>query len=189
MKSRNLLIISATLLSLTGCSDVREAVGLVNTPPDEFAVIDHPPLSMPPDFNLRPPRPGAPQLNTVNPAAAAAKALYGDGKMEAVPQQGVAGLKMNTLSTSEQMLINQTASDKADPRIRSKLDKEAGQQVVKSRRLLEAINFWKDPKTEQGVAVDAAAEKARIENAVKTGQPITSGGTPAIDKNNSVEVK
>jgi hypothetical protein len=178
------------LLALTGCNDAREAVGLVNTPPDEFAVIDHPPLSMPPDFNLRPPRPGAPSPNAVNPSTTAANALYGEGKMETVPQQGVTGLKMETLSPSEQALISQTSSDKADPHIRSKLDKEAGQQVVGNRRLLEAITFWKDPKKdEQGVAVDAAAEKARLDKAKQSGAPVTSGGTPAVEKSNSVVVQ
>jgi hypothetical protein len=194
MKSKNLLILSATLLalpfSLAGCNDAREVMGLVNTPPDEFAVIDHPPLSMPPDFNLRPPRPGAPAPNAVNPSSAAAKALYGDGKMETVPQQGVTSLKLETLSPAEKALIGQTGSDKADPRIRSKLDKEAGQQVVASRRLLEAITFWKpEVKGEQGVEVDAAAEKTRLDKAKQAGAPITSGGTPAIDKNNSVLIK
>ncbi len=188
--TKQLFIVTATLVALTGCGEVREAVGLVNTPPDEFAVIDRPPLSMPPDFELRPPRPGAQPTNSVNPATNAAKALYGEGKMETVPQQGVTSLKMDALSPAEKALIGQTASDRADPRIRSKLDKEAGQQVVGSRRLLEAITFWKDPqKQEQGTVVDAVEEKARLDKARRDGQPVTSGGTPAIEKNNSVVVQ
>ena len=190
MKTKHLIILSATLLALTSCQDAREAVGLVNTPPDEFAVIDHPPLSMPPDFDLRPPRPGAQPINTVSPSTDAAKALYGEGKMETVQQQGVTSLKMEALSPSEKAIINQTESDKADPRIRSKLDKEASQQVVGNRRLLEAITFWKDPKiVEQGTVVDAVEEKARLDKARRNGQPVTSGGTPAIEKNNSVVVQ
>lgn len=190
MKPKQLIIISATLIALAGCGEVRETVGLVNTPPDEFAVIDHPPLSMPPDFDLRPPRPGAQPVNSINPSTNAAKALYGDGKMETVKQQGVGSLQMQTLSPSEQAIIGQTASDRADPRIRSKLDKEAGQQVVGNRRLLEAITFWKDPKKdEQGTAVDAVEEKARLDKARRDGQPVTTGATPAIEKNNSVLIK
>ncbi|MDX1923465.1 MAG: DUF3035 domain-containing protein [Alphaproteobacteria bacterium] len=190
MKSEKLLIVCVSLIALTGCGEVREAVGLVNTPPDEFAVIDHPPLSMPPDFDLRPPRPGAAPRNAINPSTAAAKALYGEGKMETVPQQGVTSLNMQALSPSEQALISQTGSDKADPRVRSKLDKEASQQVIGNRRLLEAITFWKNPKKdEQGVTVDAAAEKERLEKAKRDGVPITATGTPAIEKSNSVLIK
>jgi len=190
MKTKQLLILYATLVALSGCGEVRETVGLVNTPPDEFAVIDHPPLSMPPDFELRPPRPGAPPVNSINPSTNAAKALYGDGKMETVKQQGVGSLQMQALSPSEQAIIGQTGSANADPRIRSKLDKEAGQQVVGNRRLLEAITFWKDPKKdEQGTVVDPVEEKARLDKARRDGQPVTSGGTPAIEKNNSVLIK
>ncbi len=190
MKSKHLLILSATLLALAGCNDVCETVGLVNTPPDEFAVIDHPPLSMPPDFELRPPRPGAQPTHTVSPSTNAAKALYGDGKMETVPQQGVSSLKVDELSPSEKTLITQTASEQADPSIRSKLDKEGGQQVVGNRRLLEAITFWKDPKKdEQGTVVDPVEEKARLDKAKQSGEPVTSGGTPAIEKNNPVVIK
>lgn len=190
MKSRSLIILLATLLALTSCSDARETLGLVNTAPDEFAVIDHPPLSMPPDFNLRPPRPGAPSANAVNASAVAAKALYGEGTMEAVRQQGVTSLQMGTLSPAEQALIGQTGSSTADPQIRATVDKEAGQQVVGNRRLLEAITFWKDPKkNEQGAAVDAVAEKQRLDKAKQEGQPVTSGGTPAMDKNKNVVVQ
>lgn len=190
MKTNHILIVCASLLALTGCQETREAVGLVNTPPDEFAVIDHPPLSMPPDFDLRPPRPGATPRNAVNPSTTAAKALYGEGKMETVPQQGVSSLNMQALSPAEQSLISQTGSAAADPRVRSKLDKEAGQQVVGSRRLLDAITFWKDPKKdEQGVAVDAPAEKERLDKAKRDGAPINASGTPALERSKSVVVQ
>ena len=46
-------------LLTAGCSDLKKAIGLDRTPPDEFAVESRAPLTMPPDFNLRPPQPGA----------------------------------------------------------------------------------------------------------------------------------
>jgi Protein of unknown function (DUF3035) len=47
------------ILALAGCSSIKEAVGLTTTMPDEFAVESNPPLTIPPDFDLRPPEPGA----------------------------------------------------------------------------------------------------------------------------------
>jgi hypothetical protein len=44
---------------LSGCTDMRRAIGLEKTSPDEFAVESRAPLTMPPDFQLRPPQPGA----------------------------------------------------------------------------------------------------------------------------------
>jgi Protein of unknown function (DUF3035) len=49
----------ACALLISGCSDLKKAVGLERSTPDEFAVESRAPLTMPPDFNLRPPQPGA----------------------------------------------------------------------------------------------------------------------------------
>jgi hypothetical protein len=46
---------------LSGCSDIKQMVGLDQSMPDEFAVESRAPLTIPPDFNLRPPEPGAPR--------------------------------------------------------------------------------------------------------------------------------
>jgi Protein of unknown function (DUF3035) len=48
-------------LALSGCTGFKQAVGLEPTMPDEFAVESNPPLTIPPDFDLRPPEPGAPR--------------------------------------------------------------------------------------------------------------------------------
>jgi hypothetical protein len=50
---------SAGGLLISGCSDLKKAIGLEKTSPDEFAVESRAPLEMPPDFDLRPPQPGA----------------------------------------------------------------------------------------------------------------------------------
>src|ERR1700735_4177845 len=47
---------AAAMLALTGCSDLSKALGLVKTPPDEFTVVQGASLTLPPDFELRPPR-------------------------------------------------------------------------------------------------------------------------------------
>jgi DUF3035 family protein len=53
------ILCSTGLLLLPGCTDLRKAIGLEKTSPDEFAVESRAPLTMPPDFELRPPQPGA----------------------------------------------------------------------------------------------------------------------------------
>src|SRR5579871_3802882 len=59
MNARRILLCGCALVALAACSDLRESLGLGRTAPDEYTVIDRPPLSMPPDFGLRPPQPGA----------------------------------------------------------------------------------------------------------------------------------
>ena len=46
---------------LAGCQNTKEMLGLTKRSPDEFQVVSRAPLSMPPDYSLRPPTPGAPR--------------------------------------------------------------------------------------------------------------------------------
>ena len=56
-----LLVAAVASLALSGCESMREAIGLGKHPPDEFEVVTHPPLAMPPNDDLVPPTPGAPR--------------------------------------------------------------------------------------------------------------------------------
>ena len=46
-------------LVLTGCSSLNSILGGEKTPPDEFRVVSRAPLSLPPDYGLTAPQPGA----------------------------------------------------------------------------------------------------------------------------------
>ena len=65
------VLCSAGALSISGCTDLKKAIGLEKSSPDEFAVESRAPLEMPPDFDLRPPQPGAsrPQEKSSNKLA------------------------------------------------------------------------------------------------------------------------
>ena len=65
------LLCSAGTLLISGCTDLKKAIGLEKSSPDEFAVESRAPLEMPPDFDLRPPQPGAsrPQEKSSNKLA------------------------------------------------------------------------------------------------------------------------
>jgi len=53
---------SAVIMLVAGCTNNwKQQLGLEPTSPDEFAVESRAPLTLPPDFNLRPPEPGAPR--------------------------------------------------------------------------------------------------------------------------------
>ena len=51
----------AGVVLLAGCSDFKKSIGLEPGMPDEFAVESRAPLTIPPEFDLRPPTPGAPR--------------------------------------------------------------------------------------------------------------------------------
>jgi len=84
-KRRSLLLAvagAALFLLLPGCSDFRQIVGLDQQGPDEFAVESRAPLTIPPEFDLRPPQPGAPRPQEATSAAKAKRVIdtAGPGK-------------------------------------------------------------------------------------------------------------
>ena len=64
---------------LGGCADFKQIVGLDQTMPDEFAVETRAPLTIPPEFDLRPPKPGAPRPQEANAAEKAQQVIDSAG--------------------------------------------------------------------------------------------------------------
>jgi Protein of unknown function (DUF3035) len=67
-------------LPLGGCAQgsVQEVLGMGKRAPDEFAVVKRAPLIVPPEFELRPPEPGAPRPNIGRTSDQARVALTGN---------------------------------------------------------------------------------------------------------------
>ncbi|HYE00408.1 MAG TPA: DUF3035 domain-containing protein [Alphaproteobacteria bacterium] len=166
-----LAALAAALLVLSGCGSVRQSLGLEKTVPDEFAVVSRPPLSMPPDYSLRPPRPGA--SGPGQPAArdVAAATVFGSARAPNAPVAiGTAG---------ESTLLGLAGAGRADPNIRTTIDREATQLAVADTTIVDSIIFWRKPPP-AGDVVDPAAEAARIRANQAQGKPVTEGTTPVI---------
>ena len=87
-------------LALAGCTDFRRALGMDRVGPDEFMVESRAPLTIPPEFDLRPPQPGALRPQEATPADRARKVIDTAGPGEPgkrataalkVPAGGVVG--------------------------------------------------------------------------------------------------
>src|SRR6187401_2321897 len=64
-----------SVLMLGGCSAFENLGGAKKVSPDEFKIVSHSPLTMPPNAELRPPRPGEPRPQETTPADQAKEAL------------------------------------------------------------------------------------------------------------------
>lgn len=71
------LTLTASLLALGACSSVRTGVGLDRITPDEFLTVSTAPLTVPPEYGLRPPAPGQPRPQELAPESAARQILLG----------------------------------------------------------------------------------------------------------------
>lgn len=115
-----LAVVSAVAVGLVGCQSFREATGAAKVQPDEFAVMTKAPLIIPPDFNLRPPMPGAPDRNLGAPADQARAALFPGDAAAAAAALGA------EYSDGEKTLLAKSGGATADPTIRRALAAQTG---------------------------------------------------------------
>jgi hypothetical protein len=112
-----LVALLAAAAATSGCSSFSRAIGATRSTPDEFRVMTHAPLTLPPDYNLRPPRPGEARPGENDPASEARTALFGEN----VGQQA---------TTGERAFISAAGATAADDNIRETIDFES-QGVVR----------------------------------------------------------
>ncbi|HVY32985.1 MAG TPA: DUF3035 domain-containing protein [Caulobacteraceae bacterium] len=152
-------------LSLGGCNSTAKALGMTKVVPDEFRVVSKAPLVVPPDYALRPPNPGEPRPQELQPESAARNAILGQSQSA-------------DRSDGEKLLTVKAGADKADPLIRYVVDDEFGSLAHKEPSFADRVMFWRksgDAKktgavtasqsgAETPAPVDAATEAARLKS-------------------------
>jgi hypothetical protein len=180
----NRLIVAVALVAaagLAGCSSTKRALGMNKVTPDEFRVVTKAPLVVPPDYALRPPAPGEPRPQELQPESAARNALLGVREGEA-------------RSDGEKLLAAKAGAEKADPLIRYVVDDEFGDVAHKEKSFADRVMFWRSDKPADANAapqiaadntaspVDAQAEEDRIKR-------LTGGDTIVIQREGSSRIK
>lgn len=165
------LIAAILCAGLAACSSttVKETLGIDRQAPDEFRVVSRPPLSVPPQFDLRPPSVTAESPTTL-PADQQAKSAVLGTPMGTAPEKLPAGTQ------GESLLLKNAGADQADPSVRNSLIEE---KIIKEEEQ-EDDGWWgaisnfdkKDPE------VDAGGEAERIKKNKEEGKPVTEGETP-----------
>jgi hypothetical protein len=157
-------VLLAVGLSLTSCDAIREAAGVTKQPPDEFAIATKAPLIIPPDYNLKPPKPGAAPLNQVSPTQAAQAALYG-----ADTQQIAASIQGN-YSDAEKLLLAQSGAAAADDSIRRVIAADNA-KAEDTGSFTDSLLFGSSATASGDAPLDANAEEARIDAAKNGDKP------------------
>lgn len=169
-----LCALALLLPSLSGCTDLKRALGMEKVVPDEFAVVQGAPLALPPDFSLRPPKPGAAPTQEVSPTEQARQTIFRAGDQQAAAVPGA-----DQLSTGENALLRQAGAANAPPNIRETVTREAMQAPpVANESFIDKLLFWRTPdKNADATAsvLDPAAEAQRL----KSGGA-AAGGAPAV---------
>jgi len=162
-------LVAGCVVALAGCQSLREDAGLTKKSPDEFAVTTKAPLVIPPDFNLRPPAPGAAPTNSTDPTTTAQAALFSSTDTATV----AANLPGN-YSPGERMFLATAGVQNADPAIR--------QQLAADRPSMQAADpgftarlLGTTPAPNNGTPINADAELEK-RTAVPAPAPKKSSG-------------
>src|ERR1700759_2220303 len=134
--SVNRVIVASALIAaagLAGCQSAGKALGMSKVTPDEFRVVTKAPLVMPPDYALRPPAPGEPRPQELQPESAARTALLGQREGE-------------VRSNGEKLRVANAGADHADPLIRYVVDDEFGDVAHKEKSFADKVMFWRADK-------------------------------------------
>ena len=165
---------------LPGCEETKRAFGQTKEAPDEFAVYRRAPLSLPPEYQLRPPVLGAQRPQVVNPRNRARRAL-GIPVEKTDRASRVKSKNVANLSNGERALLNLIGAKKANPQIRQLVEKESMKIFEDSKGFTDNIVFWKN-KGKFGTAVDPENEQKRIREAQALGKPLNSKDIPEISR-------
>ena len=167
--SLNRVIVATALVAaagLAGCQSTQKALGMSKVTPDEFRVVTKAPLVVPPDYALRPPAPGEPRPQELQPESAARNALLGAREAE-------------QRSDGEKLLVAKAGADKADPLVRYVVDDEFGDIAHKEKGFADRVMFWKKdgPSAPPGALDNSVkpvdeAEKERIAK-LTANKPVT----------------
>ena len=173
LQANKKLLILATLMAainIGGCQSISKAIGVEKTVPDEFRVVTKAPLVVPPEFNLRPPRPGEARPLELRADLQARNAVFGV----------LTGVEA---SPGERNLIAQMGATNADQRIRAVIDEEAGAITHKSEGFANRIMGRPAPTTVEATPVDSEAEAERLRNEQRIINGATGGKAVTIQQN------
>lgn len=168
----------AAALTLAACSNAKETLGLTKQAPDEFAVVKRAPLSMPPDYSLRPPRPGQPRPQELEPSMEARQAIFGLSGSSA-------GAHPQYYSEGESILLRDAGVGEAEanPAIRQVVDTEVREETDANQPVVDKLLNYTGMGS-GGVAasvVDPVAEAERLKKNKAEGKPVTEGKTPTLN--------
>ncbi len=167
-KSMTVLAVLAAATAASGCASMQRAIGATRTAPDEFRVVTQAPLTLPPDYSLRPPRPGETRPEETQPNAEARAALFGQ---EIAPGA----------SQGERSLVANAGAEAVDPNIRNTIDYESQGIVRRNQDFVDRVLSFGGSSAEAAAPLNAEEEAARIQRDESV-RRATGGGQVVIER-------
>jgi hypothetical protein len=163
-----LVAVLAAATAASGCASFSRAIGASRSSPDEFRVVTQAPLTLPPDYNLRPPRPGEARPGENDPSAEARAALFGEN----VGQQA---------SQGERAFIAAAGASTANDSIRETIDFESQSVVRRNEGFVDRLLSFGGSGAPATAPLNAEDEQRRLadEESIRRA---TGGGQVIIER-------
>ena len=165
-------------VALGGCGMFDNIGNTKKTAPDEFKIVSHSPLTMPPNADLRPPRPGEPRPQETSPADQAKEAL--SPTLAGRVQQQASSPAPRAGDVSEQSLVAKASTGGVDPNIRSTVNRDTRTIADQNKSFIDSLIFWQDAPV-PGTIIDPTKEQQRLRDAEASGKTSTAP-TPTIER-------
>lgn len=172
---------------------MRETLGINQSAPDEFKVVSRPPLSVPPEFHLRPPAPGEPPRAAPSTQAQAESTLFGE-KARPNDIMSLGDLRKTDVDTAldpimsgsldsaaESNFLSRAGAGSADPKIRELLYQDTTiESTLPPQDDASPLERWLGIGGGEPV-VDPKAEAERIRTNKDEGKPVNEGEVKTVD--------
>jgi len=151
----------AAALTLSACASGPSDPGINDAQQDEFRVVTKAPLTVPPDYSLRPPTPGV----------ARPLELYDDDRVVTAFGTTIG----QNASPGERALVAAADANAVSPVIRTQVDFEEADTLRKSRSFSDRVIFWDDDDEETRALADS--------------DPATGGEEVTIERGSSSRIR
>src|SRR5487761_11494 len=170
------MALALTALAVSSCStwtDVKRGLGMEKVVPDEFDVTTNAPLAIPPDYTLRPPKPGSAPTQQLSPTAQAQETVFraGDAKLDTLPPD-------KSRSAGESALLQDAGAGKAPKDIRQLVNND-NQTALGGSTLTQRLLFWRSEPPNPNQPLDPTAESERLREFGANGANGTNGAAAA----------
>ncbi len=153
---KKIVLIGLMGAGLAACSqDVKEDLGLAKVAPDEFSVITRAPLSVPPDYTLRPPRPGTSRPMEISTRDDARQTVFGVEDIN--KDTGVA----NEQNSKIDGFLGKIGVSGDNSNIRDVVDSE---EPIDTRTTAEKLLFLSGDDKNKGAPIDPKEELERLKS-------------------------
>ena len=174
---KNYTLLALVLLITAGCSGkVGDMVNLSRSTPDEFAVVKRKPLSVPPDFGLRPPEESDrhSKVALYDTRAEAQNALFGGVATEAPSEDNLDAADLAFLGNVP----------KSEPNIRRLIEQESTDLIHADRNFVKDLFKGLLPEEQPGKALDPVEAERRVKQTLLLSQQAESNAIK-IERNTS----